>query len=193
MKTLIIGCGGIGSNLIYELADLYKHYQLEVNIEIDIADADMVEMKQFRYQRFTKEELGDCKSSRLAQRFDIFEAIPERITKDKQLKGYDMIILCVDNEPTRDMVVRYCWKNNVEFIDLRASGSRIFAMPKAITLEDNLKFIDSKDKTEYSCQDKADLDKGWIQLGNRLIAVRGAQMFLNHIRGHTNRLYIDTI
>jgi len=104
-----------------------------------------------------------------------------------------MIILCVDNEPTRELVVKYCWKHNKEFIDLRATGSSVFAMPKGISLEYDLKFIDSSDKKEYSCQDKADLDKGRIQLGNRMIAVRGAQMFLNHIRGQTNKMYMDTI
>jgi len=42
---------------------------------------------------------------------------------------------------------------------------------------------------EYSCQDKADLEKGHIQFGNRIIALWGTQMLLNLLRGHDNRTF----
>jgi len=193
MKILIIGCGGIGSYLVHTLKDLYISRQLGMGVEIDLIDNDTPDINQFSYQKFECCDLNGTKAEALAQRFDLFYAIPGRITKESQLKGYELIILCVDNEPTRELVVKYCWKNHSEFIDLRANGSNVFAMPKGLSLKDNMKYIDTKDKKEYSCQDKSDLDKGLIQLGNRYIAVRGAQMILNYVRGKSNKIYLDTI
>jgi len=97
-------------------------------------------------------------------------------------------MLCVDNEKTREMVIRYCHSHNTDFIDLRATGRRLFAMPKNKILSENLKFVDGKDLKEYSCQDSSDLKKGYIQKGNKIVAMIGIQMLLNYLRGHPNRL-----
>ena len=70
---------------------------------------------------------------------------------------------------------------------MRATGRKIFAMPKEHRLDDNLKFVDSKDLKEYGCQDKADLDMGRIQKGYKIVSMLGVQMLLNIIRGHNNR------
>ena len=59
-------------------------------------------------------------------------------------------------------------------------------MPMLSKTEENLKFIDSNDLHEYSCQKEEDLKKGHIQLGNRIIALIGSQMVLNEYRGHKN-------
>ena len=43
-------------------------------------------------------------------------------------------------------------------------------MPKT-TLKDNLRFIDIADVKEYSCQEKSDIDKNYIQKGNKIAAI----------------------
>lgn len=193
MKILQIGCGGIGSYLIPEIAECIEQEQIDnFKSKITIADSDIVELEQIKYQNFKDSEVGMNKAKALSDRhklFDekLFKPITERIEKKSHLKGYDLIILCVDNERTREMVIRYCHEHNKEFIDLRATGRRIFAMPKERKLQDNLKFVDTKDLKEYSCQDKADLEKGFIQKGNKIIAQIGNQMLLNLMRGHSNR------
>lgn len=192
MKTLIVGCGGVGSWLVDEVAHQIEQEQIPFTEPISIADGDIVELEQLKYQNFRGDEVGRNKAEALAQRcrafgVDVFGAIPKRIERESQLKGYEFFVLCVDNEGTREMVVKYCHENGKEFIDLRATGRAIFAMPKLRTLEENLKFVDSADTKEYSCQDERDLENGWIQLGNKVVALIGTQMLMNFQRGHGNR------
>ena len=192
MKLLIIGMGGNGSYTLKNICDLIDKEQIgfDDDILITIADNDIVELEQIKYQNFNVEQAGMPKTQALKQEYSDYgvEEIRERITTPKELEEFDVIILCVDNETTRKMVIEYCHKNDKEFLDLRANGSRIFAMPKEKTLQENLKFVDSKDMKEYSCQDKSDLEKGRIQLGNRIIAIIGTQMLLNIWRGYNNRI-----
>jgi molybdopterin/thiamine biosynthesis adenylyltransferase len=102
-------------------------------------------------------------------------------------------MLCVDNERTRELVINYAHKHNKDFIDLRANGRRIFVMPKAPTLEDNMKFVDSNDKVEYSCQEKDDLENDRIQLGNKIVALMGVQALMNCQRGYPNKIMMMVI
>lgn len=188
MKMLQIGCGGIGSYLIQEICECINQGQMNDLTSIHIADDDMVELQQISYQNFKKEEVGMNKAYALQKRLEScgVTAIPKRI-HEADLKNHDLIILCVDNEKTRQIVIKYCHKHSKEFLDLRATGRRIFAMPKQTKLEDNLKFIDANDTREYSCQDKADLEKGLVQKGNKIVAMIGTQMVLNLLRGHDNK------
>lgn len=189
MKILVLGVGGIGSFFIQELVECIEQEQIDpFNMEIVLADQDIVELNQRKYQNFTLEEVGMNKAEALAKRFSKYgtEAFQKRVDNEKQIMGYDIIILCVDNEKTRHMVIQYCHKYDAEFIDLRATGRRFFAMPKT-TLKDNLRFVDINDAKEYSCQEKRDLKKNYIQKGNKIAALVGIQMLLNIMRGNSNK------
>ncbi|MFH1897817.1 MAG: ThiF family adenylyltransferase [Candidatus Desantisbacteria bacterium] len=190
MKILLVGVGGIGSWLIEELCKSIEQEQIDANTEISIADNDMVEIAQVKYQNFTFDEAGLNKAEALANRFKMFgvTAIKDRIKNVKQLKGHDFIILCVDNEPSRELIITYCFKKGIEFLDLRASGRVISAFPKQDKLSDNLKFVDGEDNASYSCQDRNTLNQGRIDKGNKIIALIGVQMVLNHIRGMRNKV-----
>lgn len=190
MRILIIGCGGIGSFLIAEVCRCIEIEQIDPNTELFVADNDLVEMEQVRYQNFAFEEAGLNKAQALAKRFKRVgvTAIKDRIKSDKQLKGYDLIVLCVDNDPTREMVIKYCFSKNVDFLDLRSSGRTVSAFPKLEKASDNLKFIDSNDTACYSCQDRNNLLMGRIDEGNRIVALIGVQMLLNSLRGLNNKV-----
>lgn len=190
MKLLIIGAGGIGSFFLKELCLAIKQQQIDPYTQVTIADDDVIEPEQVLYQDFNVDEAGLYKADVLAERYKDtgVKGIASRINSPEQLTGYDFIVLCVDNDRTRDMVVRHCHKHQVDFLDLRSSGRRILAMPKLATIEENLKFIDADDKREYSCQEEADLKQGYIQKGHKIVAMIGIQMLLNHIRGHPNRM-----
>ncbi|MGB8216274.1 MAG: ThiF family adenylyltransferase [Candidatus Methanoperedens sp.] len=190
MRILVIGCGGIGSFLIPEICRLIEIEQIDQNMELVIADNDLVELKQVKYQNFTFVEAGLNKAQALAKRFKLVSitAIKDRIKSDKQLKGYDLIVLCVDNDPTRELVIKYCFYKKVDFLDLRSSGRTVSAFPKLEKASDNLKFVDSKDMACYSCQDHNNLLLGRVDEGNRIIASIGAQMLLNKLRGLNNRV-----
>lgn len=187
MKLLIIGLGGIGSYFISEVIEAIEQGQLDMIKEISIADDDMVELKQIKYMNYEKEEAGLNKAEVLSKRYKDYgiKGINKRITS-KDIKPYHTIILCVDNEYTREDIILACHKLGKEFLDLRATGRNIFFMGKEEKLGDNIKFVDIKDLNEYSCQDKADLGRGWIQKGNKISAIIGVQMLLNLVRGHNN-------
>ncbi len=188
MKTLIIGVGGIGSWLIEEIAKAVNQEQIELENEFYIADDDMVEINQITYQNFTTKEIAESKAKVLAKRFKdiaLIYPITKRIMTEKQLEGYNLIICCADNTIVRELVFRYCHKNNIDFIDLRAEGRYVMAMPKG-TLEGDLSTLDLEDRASGSCQKESDLRKGWIQKGNKIIAMIGIQMLLNYFRGERN-------
>lgn len=174
IKMLICGLGGVGSMFSKGIYELIEKGQLDV--DVTIIDNDIVEMNQIKYQNFTVEDIGKSKAEVLGKRYD-FKFIIDRVLDDKYLKGYDLIVLCVDNNKCRKIV----FDSGFEFIDLRATGRTMFAMSPGYP-----KFID-KDVNEYSCQKKADLDKGWIQMGSQIIALIGCQMILNFSRGLNNR------
>jgi len=189
MKLLIIGCGGIGSHFIDETIKQIENGQL--NAEIVIADDDIVEPEQLSYQSFKVQDVGlnkaECKKNHYTSKQGIvIEAMRKRIRKSDEIKGYDFIVLCVDNEQTRTAIIQACHKIGMPFLDLRSSGRRIMATPKLQTLSSNLKFIDQDDTKKYSCQEKTDLLEGRINIGNKIVAFIGVQMLLNHARGHTN-------
>ena len=192
-NILVIGCGGGGSYVVEEICKKIKQGQLSASLTI--ADDDMVEPKQIKFDHnFTMEDIGRNKARVLADKEFEIKAIPRRIIKYQQLKAQDIIILCVDNDKTREMVIKYCHRYDfIEFFDLRATGRRMFVMPKEKKIEDNLKHIDSKDKKEYSCQEKDDEEKGYIQETHKIVALWGVQMLLNLVRGHDNYAFTRVI
>ena len=190
MKIFVLGAGGIGSHLIEEICKSIEQEQIDPNTEFFIADNDLVEIEQIRYQNFTFEDPGLNKAQALAERFKHIGVTPikDRIKSDKQLKGYDLIVLCVDNDRTREMVIKHCFSKNIAFLDLRSSGRTISAFPKLEKASDNLRFVDGNDTVCYSCQDHDTLLQGRIDKGNKIIALIGVQMVMNHLRGMHNKI-----
>ncbi len=94
-KILQIGCGGVGSNLIKNICTCIEKEQVNPYTEITIADNDIVEIDQLRYQDFKINEVGKSKAVALAARFKEYgiKAINKRIEKESQLKNYDLIIM----------------------------------------------------------------------------------------------------
>lgn len=183
MKILVLGVGGIGSFLIEGLYEYIEQGLINIDLrDLAVADGDVVEVDQVRpYQNFSLEDVGLNKAEVLGKRYDI-RAIKERITINKQLKPFDLIVMAVDNEKTRELVI----KSGKEFLDLRATGRTIFVAPKT---DDSLKFVDIKDLKEYSCQN----DKNKKQEGHKITAHLGLQMILNSIRGIPNKIITMTI
>ena len=180
-KILIIGCGGIGSFLCGSLSRLILLNQINLaDLEIAVADNDTVEWKNIQYQDFTSDDVMQSKASVIAKRYG-FLPIVQRITESEQLKGYDLIILAVDNASTRKQVYDFCYCNSVEFFDLRAEGRTIagFTM-SGNTKEEMLRSlggsVNEPNNQGRSCQLESDLRSNIIQNGNVIIAVIGSQM-----------------
>ena len=110
-KVLIIGAGGIGSFLI----PLLKKTGLYA---ITVADPDIVEKKNLPYQNYEKEDVGNTKSLVMSDRYKLKNAIPHNILTVGQMKGFDLIISCVDNLSLR----RTLYRSGFAWLDLRAQG-----------------------------------------------------------------------
>ena len=188
-KVLIIGAGGIGSHVAFEVGNLIELGQINPYIDFTLADDDRVELEQIRYQNFLADEVGMNKAEAITNRCFLKHST-ERITSERQLKPYDIIIMCVDNNPTRELVINHIHKYDKHLIDLRAEGRNIFALAVLHNgtekdLEEHLATLDLKDNASGSCQ--TDLDKNEIHMGNRIVAYIGTQMLLNYLRGHTQQ------
>ena len=89
-KVLVIGTGGIGSFLI-QFLDKVELY------DITVADPDIVEAKNIPYQNFTKSEISQKKVYAIARYNSVVTSQTYPILSEQQMKGYDLIICCVDN------------------------------------------------------------------------------------------------
>jgi saccharopine dehydrogenase-like NADP-dependent oxidoreductase len=110
-KILIIGAGGIGSFLI-PLLDKTGLYEMEVS------DPDKIEKKNIPYQNFSEDEVGRLKVEAMNDRYNLAAINPYPILTEKQLKGYSLVISCVDNLSLR----RTLYRSGVAWLDLRAQG-----------------------------------------------------------------------
>lgn len=111
-KILVIGAGGIGSFLI-PLLDKVGLYN------ITVADPDKVETKNLPYQNFTEEDVGQNKAMVMFEKHkSILHRSTYPILTEKQMKGYDLVICCVDNIGLR----RTLYNTSVKWLDLRAQG-----------------------------------------------------------------------
>lgn len=185
-RILVVGAGGIGSWLAYNLYKLDEHTQLG-NAEIMFADDDTVDTKNIPYQHFETEDITDLKVESLAARFG-FGSIPKRLTKPTDLTKFDCIISAVDNTKFRKMLFETAEKNpDIYWIDLRSEGRSIavFTKSKSNTLEKMMGTI-PENVENGSCQRDFELANGIIQNGNKIAGVIGSQLVLNWLRGEKN-------
>jgi len=110
-KVLIIGAGGIGSFLI----PLLKKTGL---YSITVADPDIVENKNLPYQNYEKVDVDKNKAQVMYERYELESMVPHKILTLGQMKGYNLIISCVDNLSLR----RTLYRSNLTWLDLRAQG-----------------------------------------------------------------------
>lgn len=189
MKVLLVGLGGIGSFLVPLIDRAFlDSMDMDMDCTVDIADPDVVEPKN-AWQNFVMKDMGVNKAVALKRRYPhIDKAIQKTIFGvNSDLKGYDIIVMAVDNFPTREAIIRHCYANNIEFIDLRAEGNTAFAMPKTGDLLDDLNTLDLNDKKSGSCQVNDPLKTGYVDYGCKVSAAIGLVMLMNLLNGEKNR------
>lgn len=186
-KILIIGCGGIGGYVAREVNRLILNDQIDINnVDIVVADNDIVELKNIKYQNFTKADLFKNKAKVIGERYCFMDK-QERINDSQELQGYDLIVIAVDNSQTRKMVFDYCYNNDGDFIDLRAEGRAFAFFTKGKGHQEILKTLGANISNEgSSCQLQYELQNGIIQNGNVVVATMGSQLILNWLRGEQN-------
>src|ERR1035437_6250067 len=108
-KVLIVGAGGIGSWLAFNLHHSITNNQFR-DVDFTIVDNDTVDLKNIGYQNFTKLDLLDNKAEVLGNLYAL-KSIPKRITSTKDLEGYDCLVGAVDNSIFRKLLFNYVAKN----------------------------------------------------------------------------------
>ena len=178
-KVLVIGTGGIGSFLI-PLLDKVGMYA------ISVSDPDTVEKKNITYQNFSEEEVGELKVMAMQKRYTLS---PNKfpILTEKQLRGYDLVICCVDNIGLRRTMYN-C--KDLKWLDLRAQG-RNAAM---IAYTADPKMYDSLlagEERSFSCQgDSWDGSNKGVHFMQVAIAGLGAQWVQRWFNGEEVRDYM---
>jgi molybdopterin/thiamine biosynthesis adenylyltransferase len=186
-KILIIGCGGIGGYVAREVNRLILNDQIDIDdVEFSVVDNDIVELKNIKYQNFTKSDLFKNKAKVIGERYCFMDK-QKRINTADELKGFDLIVIAVDNSQTRKMVFDYCYNSNADFIDLRAEGRAFAFFTKGKGHAELLQTLGQTISDEgSSCQLKYELEAGIIQNGNVVVATIGSQLILNWLRGENN-------
>ena len=109
-RVLVIGAGGIGSNLIPILSRIGLY-------NITVYDPDIVEEKNITYQNFKIGEVG-MKKANVMVKYKKVKGEPYAILTKEQIKGYDLVVCCVDNLAARRLLYDY----DKPWLDLRAQG-----------------------------------------------------------------------
>ena len=105
LKVCVVGAGWIGSNAIYCLA--------KQGIEhIKVIDFDKVEIENTGSQFYREKDIGKYKVEALQEQVAEQTGVKIDIVKTKykasNIKGYDIIVLALDNLETRKQIVEDC-------------------------------------------------------------------------------------
>lgn len=105
LKVCVVGWWGIGSNSVYCLAK-------QGIMNIKVVDFDKVEIENTWSQFYTEKHIGMYKVEALQQQVLEQTGVKIDIVKSKyrstNIKGYDVIILALDNLETRKQIVEDC-------------------------------------------------------------------------------------
>jgi len=177
MKCACIGCGGIGSFFAQHINRLIDCKQIS-GVNFVFYDDDKVEKKNILYQNFLPKNIGSLKTEALEFEYlnIAFEAKRIALTN---LKGFDLIVLCADNNLIRRETYEAHRRWGIPFIDARANG-RTVGIFSSDTV-DYLNTIDSSTESQ-SCQNPFQIAKEEIELGNVIIAAVLAQTVLSYTR-----------
>lgn len=183
MKIACVGCGGIGSYLAEHIDRLIELKQLDD--EFVFFDDDVVEYKNMLYQNFETSDIDSPKTEALSLRFFNVQFENKRLNEE-DLKGFDLIVLCADNNKIRKETFSNWEKNQAPFIDSRANGKAV-----GIFSSETNNYLDTIGTSDSpsSCQNPFQIAKKEIEYGNVIVASMLAQSILTYRR--TNRLPSD--
>ena len=186
-NILIVGAGGIGSQLIDELVPALTAGALAERlggVRVHLMDSDRVEEANLSHQRHEPRMVGRLKVDSLAERLDPFlspalgiVAHDEDLRIAEQLEGYDLVVVAVDRPAARLLAHAHA----TEWVDLRCGGDGYMALddetePRLVTL------MTPDDQQPASCQQEGAVENGNIEMGYALAAAHGTQWVVQRLR-----------
>lgn len=120
-KIIIIGCGGLGSNIAKALVRTGF-------LKITIIDFDIVELKNLNRQDFYIDQVGMKKTEALKENLlkinneALIETLNLKITEEniEVLKKADIVVEAVDKEEYKRLIFEFCINNRIKIV--AASG-----------------------------------------------------------------------
>ncbi|MBT61421.1 MAG: hypothetical protein CMA63_07730 [Euryarchaeota archaeon] len=179
-KALIVGLGGIGSQLV-ELA-IPALRRIGIQCHISLMDADTVEAGNLGHQRFTENDIGKSKALVLAKKHgpsmhgvDVI-GLDDNLRTPLQLQRFDCVIVCVDRPAPRRMVHSL----EVPWVDLRCTGDGWVVLSS----DSNPALVEqmTQDHEPKSCQVEGALRVGNLEFGFAVAAAFGAQWLVQLLR-----------
>ena len=179
MKILIVGLGGIGSQLTELIVPALDISGL--NVELYLMDNDVVDESNLAHQRFSREDKNIPKVEVLQQRYQRYGNVKTiahntNLTMQSQLEGFDIIVVAVDRQEPRNLV----HKSDADWVDLRCQGDGWLL----IDSDTNRSILDKipNNKQPVGCQLPGAIENGNIQFGFAAVAAVGAQWVIQKIR-----------
>jgi hypothetical protein len=176
---LVVGLGGIGSNLVDLVVPALE--RCKINVNLSIMDDDIVDHSNLGHQRYSKQEVGQNKAKCLAKRHSKLDfvnvvALDEALSNSEQLDQYDVIIVAVDRPEPRELVHRM----DIDWLDLRCQGDGWIIIDSST----DSKIVDHlpQSKKPTSCQMPGAIENGNIEFGFAAVAVIGAQWLFQKMR-----------
>jgi hypothetical protein len=178
-RVLIVGLGGIGSNLLDLVVPVFV--KTNKSIEIYLMDSDVIDESNLGHQKFTLQEIGLNKVVALAQKFSLTKKVKlipivERLLDKNQLLDYDLIIVAVDNNLPRELV----HESKSMWIDLRCQGDGWIIIDS--DTDNTIIAKLPKQIQPTSCQLPGAIEIGNIEFGFAAVAAIGAQWLCQKIR-----------
>jgi PRTRC genetic system ThiF family protein len=142
VRVLVVGCGGTGSSIIGGLPYLHQAMRAQghpYGLRVTVMDGDNISPVNCVRQPFSRAEVGLNKGIVLVNRLNIFweldwEAVPESLTENHQLRSTDIVIGCVDTRAARAVIERQTTGNSAIYyaIDVgngESSGQFVLGEP----------------------------------------------------------------
>ena len=187
MKLLVVGLGGIGSQLTELIVPALDISGL--NVELNLMDNDVVDERNLAHQRFSSEDENSPKVEVLHQRYQRYDNVKtiahnNNLTTQSQLEGYDIIVVAVDRQEPRNLV----HKSDAHWVDMRCQGDGWLL----IDSDTNKSILDKipNNKQPVGCQLPGAIESGNIEFGFAAVAALGAQWVMQKLRiinGHQSR------
>lgn len=120
VRVLVVGCGGTGSSIISGLPYLHQAMLAQGHprgLRVTVMDGETISPVNCVRQPFSRAELGLSKAIVLVNRLNIFwgfdwEAVPESLTENHQVRQIDIVVGCVDTRAARAIIQRQTTGNS---------------------------------------------------------------------------------
>lgn len=186
-NVAIAGAGGIGSNLLAILFDYgFNRKQFNYNeVNVDIYDDDVVDIKNLLHQNFKIDDIGKHKVEVMEDKY-VVNGIKQRMTEDDFGK-YDVIFSCVDSMTFRKSLYEYSWSKDdgkLFWIDGRCTSRQGALFNSDVPKQALLQYIDDS-KEEGGCLLAYEKEQNISHTLPVIVAGMMVQTFLNKLRGQT--------